>query len=417
MATKQRPPVEASQLTGFKYFKKLLPLFDRLHDTGCTRDKARNRTLHFDHYCALILLYLFNPIVSSLRALQQASTLAKVQQTLGCPRTSLGSLSESAQVFDPQLLTGIIAELGSQLQPLAQDPRLKDLDQVVTLVDGTLLKALPRITAAMWLSTRTGTVHHAWRLHTHFDLDKHVPVRMTLTNGKNSGPSDEKTVLRQHLQADHCYVMDRWYAQFTLFNDIHAAGSSYVCRVRDNSVFTVVQESPLTPAAVAAKVVRDVVVRLGSDGKAGPNHSVRLILVQVPPHAKRSHRKGHTGAGPSDGLLRIATNLMDVPADIIALLYLYRYTIELFFRFFKHVLGCRHLLSDRPRGIEIQTYCAIIACMLISLYTGRKPTLRTYEMICYFLMGWATAAELQAHLDKLHAADQARAGKHTKESL
>jgi len=224
-------------------------------------------------------------------------------------------------------------------------------------------------------------------------------------------------VLRQQLQADHCYVMDRWYAQFTLFNDIHQAGSSYVCRVRDNSVFTVVEERLLPPAAVAAHVVRDVVVRLGSDGKAGPDHRVRLILVRVEPHAKRSHRKGNTGAGPSDGLLRIATNLLDVPADIIALLYLYRSTIELFFRFFKHVLGCRHLLSDRPGGIAIQTYCAIIACMLMSLYTGGKPTLRTYEMICYFLMGWASAEELQAHLDKLHADDRARAHKQTKESL
>jgi IS4 transposase len=126
-------------------------------------------------------------------------------------------------------------------------------------------------------------------------------------------------------------------------------------------------------------------------------------LVRVTPHEKRSNRKGNTGAGPSDGVLRIATDLLDVPAEIIALLYRYRYTIELFFRFFKHVLGCRHLLSDDPRGIEIQTYCAIIACMLISLWTGRKPTLRTYEMICYYLMGWADEDELLAHLAKLQA--------------
>ena len=98
--------------------------------------------------------------------------------------------------------------------------------------------------------------------------------------------------------------------------------------------------------------------------------------------------------------------IAEQPAEIVALLYRYRYTIELFFRFFKHVLGCSHLLSDDRRGIEIQTYCAIIACMLISLCTGRKPTLRTYEMICYYLMGWATEDEFLAHLTKLpmHAA-------------
>lgn len=344
-------------------------------------------------------------------ALQQASELAKVQEKLGCARTSLGSLSEASHVFDPELLKGVIGDLATQLAPLAADPRLKDIRRIITLVDGTLLKALPQIAEAMWLTTRSGTVHHSWRLHTHFELDKHVPVRMDLTNGKNSGPSDEKYVLRRHLQPERCYVMDRWYAQFTLFNDIHGAGSSYVCRVRDNSVFEVLQERALSPAARAANVVRDGVVNLGlgSKGKKRPDHPIRLVLVKVRPHDKRSHRKGNTGSGPSDGMLRIATDLLEVPAEIIALIYLYRYPIELFFRFFKHVLGCRHLLSaDRP-GIEIQTYCAIIACMLISLYTGRKPTLRTYEMICYFLTGWASETELLAHLEKLKRQDQQRA--------
>jgi len=31
--------------------------------------------------------------------------------------------------------------------------------------------------------------------------------------------------------------MDRGYAQFSLFNAIVAVGSSYVCRVRDNSAY------------------------------------------------------------------------------------------------------------------------------------------------------------------------------------
>ncbi|MBP7748491.1 MAG: hypothetical protein KA383_20440, partial [Phycisphaerae bacterium] len=42
------------------------------------------------------------------------------------------------------------------------------------------------------------------------------------------------------------------------------------------------------------------------------------------------------------------------------------------FRFFKHVLGCRHLLSHCTNGIEIQTYLGIIACLLIALWTGRN---------------------------------------------
>jgi IS4 transposase len=53
-----------------------------------------------------------------------------------------------------------------------------------------------------------------------------------------------------------------------------------------------------------------------------------------------------------------------VPAEVIALLYRHRYCVEIFFRFFKQVLGCRHLLSHKPEGILIQIYCAVIACVL-----------------------------------------------------
>ena len=52
---------------------------------------------------------------------------------------------------------------------------------------------------------------------------------------------------------------------------------------------------------------------------------------------------------------------------------------------------------------------SIIACLLISLWTGRKPTLRTYEMICFYFIGWASEDELMRHLDKLKRQDEAAA--------
>ncbi len=151
----------------------------------------------------------------------------------------------------------------------------------------------------------------------------------------------------------------------------------------------------------------DCLVQLGQTSKrsARPDHPIRLVSVKIDPHTKRGKYKGGSTGPASDGLLRIATNLLDVPAEIIALIYKFRWTIETFVRFFKHLLGSRHLLSRHPKGIEIQTYCAIIACMLISLWTDRKPTKRTYEMICYYFIGLADEEELLAHLAKLKKSD------------
>jgi hypothetical protein len=41
----------------------------------------------------------------------------------------------------------------------------------------------------------------------------------------------------------------------------------------------------------------------------------------------------------------------------------------------------------------------------IALWTGKKPTKRTYEMICFYFIGWADEEELLAHLEKLKAQD------------
>jgi hypothetical protein len=407
MGRKKAPEIRGRDIGGMRLLEKLLPLFDRLHDVGCARDKAGNRQLHFDQYCLLVLLYLFNPIVKSLRSIQQASELSKVQRRLGCPRAALGSLSEAGSVFDAERLKEIIAELGEQLQPLARDPRLADIRQKLTLVDSTLISALPRLMQASWLKCQTGSGLVKWRLHTHFEVDRHVPTRMELTP-EGGGPHDERAVLERTIDPDKLYAMDRGYAKFSLFNRIVAAGSSYVCRLRDNSASEVTEERQLTDADRAAGILSDQIVRF-SNGKAEarPDHPIRLVCIATSPHTSRGkYRGGSTGPG-SDGILRIATNLLTVPAEIVGLIYRYRWTIEIFFRFFKHILGCRHLISHRENGIEIQTYCAIIACLVIALYTGRKPTIRTHEMICFYFCGMASEDELLAHLAKLKARDEA----------
>jgi len=91
-----RPPIIESDITGLKYFRQIAPLLERLHDDACERDTVGNRKLFFDHYAMLMLLYCFNPIVTSLRGLQQASELKNVQKKLGCSRAALGSLSQSS---------------------------------------------------------------------------------------------------------------------------------------------------------------------------------------------------------------------------------------------------------------------------------------------------------------------------------
>src|SRR5690242_16717675 len=66
--TKRREITE-NDVVGLKYFSKLTPLLTRLHQCGCVRDKAGNRTLHFDSivrwYCCFFLTRSFSRSVPS----------------------------------------------------------------------------------------------------------------------------------------------------------------------------------------------------------------------------------------------------------------------------------------------------------------------------------------------------------------
>jgi hypothetical protein len=392
LMSKKRHKIKESELQGFKYFKAIAGMLERLHNAGCQRDRAGNRKLHMDQYMSLLLLYMFNPICTSLRAVQQASELKKVQSKLGCSRASLGSLSEAATVFDSAVMEEIVTDLAAQLRPLSSHAKLDDMNAILTAVDGTLIHALPKMTWALWKSEQ-----NAIKAHTQFDLQKHVPVKMTITKGHAS----ETGVLADHLEPGRIYVKDRGYASLALFQQILDHHSSFVCRVKDNTVYECLEEFELTDDALAAGIVFDKKVRLGCNRKTKEQLSVpvRLIAIKCTPHKKR-YKIGRGGPEQGETLL-IATDLFDLEADVIALIFKHRWAVEIFFRFFKHVLGCRHLLSYDRNGIELQTYAAIIACMLIALWTGRKPTLRTYEMLCWYFTGMADEEELVSHIQRL----------------
>lgn len=227
-----------------------------------------------------------------------------------------------------------------------------------------------------------------------------MPTRIDVTPDRG-GDNDERSVMEKSLQTDWLYVRDRVYAKFALFNKIVSFDSSYVCRIRDNSNYDVLEQRELSDETIS------IGKQTGKD-RHSPDHTVRLVCVKCSPYTSRSKYKG-TSTGPSsDGTLRIATNLLDVPAEIIALLYLQRWIIEIFFRFLKQLLGCNHLFAHSQNGIEIQAYCAMIACLLMQVGTGRKPTKRTFEMLSYYFNGLASEEELLAHLDKLKRQDEAQ---------
>ena len=375
MARKPKAPVQAAQIRGLKYLRAFWEVLEPLRQIP----SHGNRQFFMDQYVSLLLLHFFNPTLDSLRALQQATGLDNVQEVLGVRRTSLGAMSESAgHIFDPSVLEPILQDVMAQIETLPRDKRLETLPGVLTAVDGSFLRCLPRMT---WALFRQKTTNRAVRMHLHFDVQRGIPADLDITDARSS----EKKVLRRRIQPGMLYVIDRGYIDYSLYQDIHDGKSFFVARLKDNSTYQVLSERALSPLDRQAGVVSDQWVRMGSAFTEGDlTAPVRRLVIR-----------------DENGKEIILLTNTDLPAEIVGLIYRYRWQVELFFRWFKCILRCTHWLSTTQTGLTLQVYVAVLASLLISLWTGRKPTKRTFEMICLYFQGWAKAEELTAHIESL----------------
>ena len=229
---------------------------------------------------------------------------------------------------------------------------------------------------------RQGPTQCQVRLHLSLDLAHAAPARAHITPGKVC----ERAAWRTQWQRGDGYIGDRYCGEdYRLLGELEAAGVAFVVRLCDAAVLTVLEELPLMAADRQAKVTRAAWVTLGCQARY---RSIRLRVVWVQTEKE---------------VLRLVTNLgpEELSAGEVALLYKERWRIELFFRWLKCILGCRHWLAESPQGVALQIYLALIAALLLQLYTGRAPTKRVLELIQFYLLGVASLDELCAGLERL----------------
>lgn len=346
--------------------------------TGTWADPARQ--LELKHYLSLFLFGLFNPVVETMRGLCDASALGRVQREVCGRKVSLGSFSEAQAVVDPELLQAVFQRLRAEAQPRAPRRGFTGRERVI---DSTVWPVLPRMSWAFWRSQ--GGLNNAVRLHLALDPAGGQVRAAKLTRAKTC----ERKQWRAFAQPGTCDIADRYYSyDYQQLAQLQAAGTDFVVRLRIDTQWVEEHCEILTAVDRAAGVSWASTVRLGKQGD-GPRVRVIAIL------------------GEEETIL-VATTLpaADFPPELIAHLYKHRWEVELFFRWLKCILGCRHWLAESESGVALQVYLALIAAQLLVLYGGERPNRRQMEAIQFYLMGWATLEELVAKLRPAATAKQ-----------
>ena len=362
-------PLQEEKLRNWKLLEQFRSvLLPRLKDFPAATAQDARRTLTEDAYFSLFLFRMLNPVITSMRGLCRASRFRKMREVCAHP-VCPASFSEAQHLFDPEILAQIVRDLAAQAKGKAAfgDARVREAVQALTIVDGTVLRAVNRMTWAP--AAGHGS---AIKLHLHFSAFDQVPQDWSITAGKTS----ELKEWKKKVQPGSFVVADRLYSEDHLYlKALQKRDVAFVIRLLGNVRRTPHSACrPLSTEDQQAGVVSDRLEELGCLG-GGP--ILRIVEIHSP-----------------GKVFLLATTRQDLPAHLIGLIYRYRWQIELFFKWFKTMLPCRHWLAESPAGVAVQIYCAMIAALLLQLRTGQRPTKRQMEALWLHWMGLAQEDEL-----------------------
>jgi DDE family transposase len=376
---KKREPIREDQLRNWNlldaFRQRVLPLL-KAKVTTATEEDVRRKLFAEDYFCSYLFAML-NPVVTSLRALCHVSHCRKMRAVSAAP-ISRAAFSEGQHVFEPEILEKVVRQLAQENQGRGQggDVRVRQALRALTAVDGTVLRAVPRMAWAP-----AGGPGKAIRLHLHFSVFDQIPQDWSITPGNVC----ERKVFDQTVEAGAMIVADRQYSHdHALLAGLQKRGVHFVLRLFNNLVLKTVEERPLSQADQQAGVVWDRLVRFGVHGD-GP--VLRVVRVEA-----------------NGEVFQLVTTREDLSAELIGLIYRQRWQIELFFKWIKTILNCRHWLAESPEGVRIQIYCVLIASLLLMLWSGQRPNQRMVESLQWYWMGMATAEELPMLLERARSA-------------
>lgn len=374
-----------------------------------------NQELDLPDTLRVLLSAFFNPVVRSLRLIEILSRKSAVTEHTSVKRVARSTMSDALGRFDPERLRPLIMHLRGQLPALKRmDKDLECVTRQLIAADGSYFNLAGEVAWAMSFPRGRNSKDRQSRvrLNLQLDIDSFLPADCDVS-GADDG--SEAAAFKRRLKSDAVYIIDRNFNHFGFLNAVLEKGSSFVLRMKSSSHVESLEIGLTRPLTA-----RDEELGVRSD---------RLVTLGT----KTNNRARRTGPSPTQTLrevivwdeknqqeIRLLTDLLDVPAYVVGLLYRLRWQIELFFRWLKVFAAMEHLINFSKNGVTIQFYAAVIACLLMYVNTGRRPSkylLFEMQLIASGMSTLEEAAVTLAHLERERENAAVRAAKKKQASL
>lgn len=378
--------VDGESLNGMRIVRMLLPWRDRL-DSGFGTSHG-NADLQLVDVLMVMLAAFYNPLARSQRCIEAISRQAHVREQTGVSRVPRSTLSDALRRFDPEQLRPLIEEMVAKIPALRRrDADLESITRQIIALDGSYFTLMGEAAWALASPARNedGSLHrNQLRFNLQFDVERFAPIDCDLSGRDDS--TEAKAFMRR-LKSNVIYVADRNFIHFEFINAIFEKESSLVLRLMKSNRFDVTESREIDEADEAHGVLSDEIGHLPGAKSAG-NEDHRSFTSKPP---TRTLRRVTIWDEKNQTKLILLTDLMDVPARVIGVIYRMRWQIELFFKWLKCWASFDHMISRDARALTLHFYVAVIATLLTHITTGRKLSkysLLYLGMVSQGLMSW-----------------------------
>lgn len=202
----------------------------------------------------------------------------------------------------------------------------------------------------------------AIKLHTQLDIKTEIPCFIHITDGK----THEVNVLDLlTYETGGFYIMDRGFVDYARLSHIHENQAYFITRAKTNMNFRRLYSSKCDKKT--GVMCDQTIVLVGYYSKKGYPQQIRRIK-----YFDFETQKTFI----------FLTNNFELNALQIALLYRYRWKIELFFKWIKQHLKVKSFWGHSENAVKIQVYCALITFLTVLIMKHKlKLKQSSYEIL------------------------------------
>ena len=201
------------------------------------------------------------------------------------------------------------------------------------------------------------------KLHELYDVKADIPAFSVITD---ASLHDSKVMDQIPYEKDSFYIFDRAYMVTKMLYLVEAKDAFFVVREKHKMLFEVVLDKNYNNPETGVMADQIIKFKGHKTKKQYPKELRRIVF-----YDKEGNRT-----------FVFYTNNFNITAEQVALLYKYRWRVELFFKWLKQHLRVKEFYGTTENAVKIQIYAAITAyCLVVIVQEELKLEMDTYDVL------------------------------------